>query len=72
MQHGGKYIEGRRLRDPLPVPVRNNVPKATSSRLRVDRATYTATEVACGWAGATFKVTSSFGQEHIGQRPQKT
>ena len=29
---------------------------------------YTATEVACGWAGAIFEVTRPFGQE---QRVQK-
>ena len=29
----------------------------------VNKAGYTATEVACGWAGAIFKATPSFGQE---------
>ena len=29
---------------------------------------YTATEVACGWAGAIFEVTRPFGQEQRGQR----
>ena len=29
---------------------------------------YTATPVACGWAGATFEVTRLFGQEQWGQR----
>ena len=28
-----------------------------------NKAGYTATEVACGWAGAIFDVTSPFGQE---------
>ena len=30
---------------------------------RLNKAGYTATEVACGWAGAIFEVTRSFGQE---------
>ena len=29
----------------------------------VNKAGYTATEVACGWAGAIFEVTRPFGQE---------
>ena len=28
-----------------------------------NKAGYTATPVACGWAGAVFEVISSFGQE---------
>ena len=28
-----------------------------------NKAGYTATEVACGWAGAIFEVTRPFGQE---------
>ena len=28
-----------------------------------NKAGYTATEVACGWAGAIFEATASFGQE---------
>ena len=28
-----------------------------------NKAGYTATTVACGWAGAVFEVTLSFGQE---------
>ena len=36
-----------------------------------NKAGYTATQVACGWAGAIFKATPSFGQEQWGQRPQK-
>ena len=30
---------------------------------RKNKAGYTATEVACGWAGAIFEVTRPFGQE---------
>ena len=30
----------------------------------VNKAGYTATEVACGWAGAIFEVTRPFGQQH--------
>ena len=33
-----------------------------------NKAGYTATEVACGWAGAIFEVTRPFGQEQWGQR----
>ena len=29
----------------------------------LNKAGYTATPVACGWAGAIFEVTPSFGQE---------
>ena len=29
----------------------------------MNKAKYTATPVACGWAGAIIKVTRSFGQE---------
>ena len=36
-----------------------------------NKAGYTATPVACGWAGAIFEVTRAFGQEQWGQRPQK-
>ena len=36
-----------------------------------NKAGYTATPVACGWAGAVFEVTWSLGQEQWGQRPQK-
>ena len=31
--------------------------------MRRNKAGYTATLVACGWAGAIFEVASSFGQE---------
>ena len=30
---------------------------------KTNKAGYTATEVACGWAGAVFEVTRPFGQE---------
>ena len=33
-----------------------------------NKAGYTATQVACGWAGAIFDVTRAFGQEQYGQR----
>ena len=36
-----------------------------------NKAGYTATPVACGWAGAEIEVTRSFGQEQSGQKPQK-
>ena len=29
----------------------------------INKAGYTATPVACGWAGAIFEVTGTFGQE---------
>ena len=38
---------------------------------RRNKAGYTATKVACGWAGAIFEVTRPFGQEQSGQKPQK-
>ena len=31
--------------------------------LSINKAGYTATPVACGWAGATFEVSGTFGQE---------
>ena len=36
-----------------------------------NKAGYTATVVACGWAAAVIEVNASFGQEQWGQRPQK-
>ena len=33
-----------------------------------NKARYTATLVACGWAGAIFELTRTFGQEQYGQR----
>ena len=39
-----------------------------SPKFYVNKAGYTATKVACGWAGAIFEVTRPFGQEQWGQR----
>ena len=36
-----------------------------------NKARYTATSVAFGWAGAVFEVTWSFEQEQWGLKPQK-
>ena len=36
-----------------------------------NKARYMATSVACGWAGAIFKVRGTFGQEQQGQKPHK-
>ena len=36
-----------------------------------NKAGYTASPVACRWAGSVFEVTWSLGQEQWGQRPQK-
>ena len=36
----------------------------------LNKAGYTATPVACGWAGAILEVTWSYGQEPLGQKPQ--
>ena len=36
-----------------------------------NKAGYTATPVACGWAGAVIEVTRSFGQEQWSQKSQK-
>ena len=33
-----------------------------------NKAEYTATKVACGWAGAILEITKPFGQEQRGQR----
>ena len=38
----------------------NYITKTTDT---INKAGYTATEVACGWAGAIFEVTRPFGQE---------
>ena len=43
-----------------------------SSLYVTNKAGYTASPVACGWAGPIFEVTSSFGQVQWGQRPQKS
>ena len=37
--------------------------KGLKARTGSNKAGYTATPVACGWAGAMFEVTLSFGQE---------
>ena len=31
--------------------------------MQVNKAEYTATPVACGWAGAVIELTKAFGQE---------
>ena len=36
-----------------------------------NKAGYTATLVACGWAEAIFEVSGAFGQEQFSQKPQK-
>ena len=36
-----------------------------------NKAGYTATPVACGWAGAIFEVSGAFGQEQYSQKPHK-
>ena len=33
------------------------------TNFQINKAGYTATPVECGWAGAVFEVTRSFGQE---------
>ena len=38
------------------------------SETKENKAGYTATEVACGWAGAIFEVTRPFRQQQWGQR----
>ena len=40
----------------------------TIRRKLINKAGYTATPVACGWAGAIFEVTRAFGQEQWSQR----
>ena len=39
-----------------------------SRKFGENKAGYTATLVACGWAGAIFEVTRPFGQEQRGQK----
>ena len=34
-----------------------------------NKAGYTATPVACGWAGAIIEACGAFGQEQYGQKP---
>ena len=38
------------------------------SQMLSNKAGYTATLVACGWAGTIFEVTRSFGQEQQGKK----
>ena len=40
-----------------------------SSNVYENKAGYTATPVACGWAGAIIEVSGTFGQEQKGQTP---
>ena len=43
----------------------------TESKSAINKAGYTATQVACGWAGAVLeKVTRAFGQEQSAQKPK--
>ena len=35
----------------------------TTTKTTINKARYTATPVACGWAGAIVEVNASFGQE---------
>ena len=39
------------------------MPYGINRKLIDNKAGYTATPVACGWAGAIFEVTLTFGQE---------
>ena len=41
------------------------------ANLETNKAGYTATQVACGWAGAIFEVSGAFGQERYSQKPRK-
>ena len=41
------------------------------SSFDMNKAGYTATPVACGWAEAVIEVTRLFGQEQWSQKPQK-
>ena len=41
----------------------NRAERKDKTRKKENKAGYTATEVACGWAGAIFEVTRPFGQE---------
>ena len=41
--------------------------KSSLERILKNKAGYSATEVACGWAGAIFEVTRLVGQEQGGQ-----
>ena len=37
--------------------------KVDEQRLKRNKAGYTATPVACGWAGAIIEISGAFGQE---------
>ena len=51
---------------------RNNLQAVKPSNQRKkNKAGYTATPVACGWAGAIFEVTKAFGQKQYGHRVKK-
>ena len=45
------------------VAIGTRIENTTHKLLTDNKAGYTATPVACGWAGAVFEVTWSFGQE---------
>ena len=40
-------------------------------KTKKNKTGYTATPVACGWAGAIFEVSGVFGQERYSQKPHK-
>ena len=44
------------------------MPTKAASNIELNKAGYTATEVACGWAGAIIGVTRPFGQEQQGPK----
>ena len=39
------------------------MPTKAASNIELNKAGYTATKVACGWAGAMFEVSGAFGRE---------
>ena len=45
--------------------------KDKKNEKKKNKAGYTATPVACGWAGAIFEVSGAFGQERYSQKPHK-
>ena len=47
---------------------KHTTPTQLELNLYENKAGYTATPVACRWAGAIFEVTRPFGQEQWGQR----
>ena len=42
-----------------------------SKHTKKNKAGYTATPVACGWAGAIFEISGAFGQERYSQKTHK-